>query len=331
MQSKTPSVASGAFGSEFETTFGLHRPKLLRHCYRMLGSFADAEDLVQESLLRAWRARNTYNADAPLINWLMRIATNACLSHLRQKGPRHLPQLDSAAAEPRDAYVSLEVAHWVTPAPDDAVFVGPEDALESRETVALAFVALLQRLPPWQRAVLILTDVMGWSAAEIATTLGHTLPSVTSALHRARDTMSKAPKEPLHQAEPEAVREYLRCWEERDLDGLLARMHADICFSMPPYATWFFGIGAVREFLKGEIFAPFWARGLAARPVHANGQPAAVWYVPIEGLWRPHSIQVVHFEGARAKHVINFIGEAYLAGFRLPTEVAREDVGLSPA
>jgi RNA polymerase sigma-70 factor, ECF subfamily len=312
---------------EFDTALRVHRPQLLRHCYRMLGSFADAEDLVQETLLRAWRGRGSYAADAPLLNWLMRIATNACLTHLARGNPRHLPRLDHPAAQSGAPYESLEIAHWVTPAPDEELFKSPQEALESRETVALAFIALLQRLPPSQRAVLLLKDVMGWSADEIASGLEQSVSSINSALHRARETMAKNTGERLHRPQPEALREYIRCWEERDLDGLLARMHADIAFSMPPYATWFRGTDAVREFLQGPTFAPFWARGLAARETSANGDAALVWYIPgPDGLWRPHSIHVMRFDGPQVRDATNFIGQAYLTGFSLPSDLQRSQV-----
>ena len=294
----------------------------------MLGSFADAEDLVQETLLRAWRARATYSADAPLLNWLMRIATNACLTHLDRRAPRHLPQFDRAAADRDAPFESLEASYWVTPAPDEALFRDPQETLEAREKVALAFIALLQRLPPSQRAVLILKDVVGWSADEIARTLDQTVSSVNSALHRARGSMCATPKQPAEDPPHEVLREYIRCWEEQDLQGLVSCLHADIVFAMPPFTNWFRGAGAIRGFLQSQQFVPFWSRGLAARETHANGRPALVWYTPrSDGVWRPHSIHVMQFEGPLLKEAINFIGGLYLAGFQMPAELLRDPVG----
>ena len=156
-------------------TFAEHRPALLRHCYRMLGSFEEAEDVVQDVLLRAWRSRDSYAGDAPVAHWLMRIATNACLNALTRSRPRALPQLDR---EPDAPLAEREVATWVTPAPDARLFPDPARAAEAREEVALAFIALLQRLPPKQRAVLLLKDVVGWPAEEIASALTLTVSSV---------------------------------------------------------------------------------------------------------------------------------------------------------
>src|SRR5437868_8437591 len=176
--------------AELGDSFAELRPALLRHCYRMLGSFEEAEDVVQDALLRAWRARDTYAGDAPLAHWLMRIATNACLNALTRGRPRALPQLDR---DPDAPLMEHDTAAWVTPAPDARLYPDPARAAEAREQVALAFIALLQRLPPKPRAVLLLKDVVGWSAEEIASALELTLPSVNSALHRARQTVAAWP------------------------------------------------------------------------------------------------------------------------------------------
>ncbi len=166
-----------------------HRPELLRHCYRMMGSWADAEDVAQDALLRAWEARERWTGAGPLGHWLLTIATNTCLNALERRRRLVLPQLERAPAargtpvEPTDAF---EDAGWLTPAPDARLFPDPHEAAERRERVALAFVALLQRLPARQRAALLLKDVVGMSAEEIAAALGLSLASVNSALHRAR-------------------------------------------------------------------------------------------------------------------------------------------------
>src|SRR5215831_14929320 len=198
-------------------TFAEHRPALLRHCYRMLGSFEEAEDLVQDVLLRAWRSRDTYAGDAPLLHWLMRIATNACLNALTRERPRQLPQLDHPKVADGSALHELEAATWVTPAPDARLLpADPARAAELREEVALAFVALLQRLPPKQRAVLLLKDVVGWPAEEIAAALELTASSVNSALHRARQTISGAPRDAHEDPPPDVLAAYVRSWETRD-------------------------------------------------------------------------------------------------------------------
>jgi RNA polymerase sigma-70 factor (ECF subfamily) len=318
------SAGRGAPSAEFREAFAKHRPDLLRHCYRMLGSFADAEDLVQDVLLRAWRARETYAGDAPLPHWLMRIATNTCLSALARGRRRGLPQLERDAAVVGAPFEELEAATWITPAPDAHLFagVGPGEITETREQVALAFIALLQRLPPRQRAALLLKDVVGWPAEEIAEALGITVSSVNSALHRARETLATRPRAPADEPPPDAVRDYLRAWEERDLDGLVSRLRDDVVFAMPPHATWFRGADAVHLFLQTPRFAGFWARGLHARPTRANGLPAAAWYTPAPtGGLRLHSIHVMRFDAGRVAEAINFIGAHYLAGFDLPPEL----------
>lgn len=307
---------------EFREAFARHRPDLLRHCYRMLGAFAEAEDLVQQVLLEAWRARQGYTGQAPLLHWLMRIATNECLNALARRRRRGLPQIDVASAVVGTPIEEREAVSWVTPAPDERLFPTPERAAEAREEVALAFIALLQRLPPRQRAVLLLKDVLGWSAEEIAATLDATVSSVTSALHRARETIA-APPSPAEEPPPEVLRDYVRSWEARDLDGLVALLKKDVIFAMPPHATWFRGADAVRLFVQTPRFAGFWARGLRATLTRANGLPALLWYTPgADGVYRRHSIHVMRFVGGKLAEATNFIGAAYLHGFAGPDELA---------
>ncbi len=300
-------------GSELGEAFAGLRPELLRHCYRMLGSFAEAEDTVQDVLLRAWRSRDTYTGAAPLAHWLMRIATNACLNRLTRERPRALPQLDRSPATAGTAIEELEAATWVTPAPDSQLFLDPAGALEAREEVALAFIALLQRLTPKQRAVLLLKDVVGWPAEEIAAALELTLSAVNSALHRARETLSARARGRVEDPPPDVLDAYVRSWETRDLDALVALLHDDVAFAMPPHATWFRGASAVRAFLQTPRFATFWSRGLRAEPTRANGLPAVIWHVG--GFEGPHSIHVMRFVDGALAEATNFIGAHYLHGF----------------
>jgi RNA polymerase sigma-70 factor (ECF subfamily) len=300
--------------------FAEHRPALLRHCYRMLGSFEEAEDLVQEVLLRAWRSRDTYAGDAPLEHWLMRIATNACLNALTRGRTRALPQLDRSPQAAGTPIEELEAATWVTPAPDARLFADPARAAEAREEVALAFVALLQRLPPKQRAVLLLKDVVGWPAEEIGAALELTISSVNSALHRARETIVARPRAPADDPSPEVLSAYLRSWETRDLDSLVALLRRDVEFAMPPHATWFRGADVVRAFLQTPRFAAFWSSGLRGSQTRANGLPAFVWYSARagDGIYRLHSIHVMRFHDGALAEATNFIGAHYLHGFDLP-------------
>jgi len=311
--------STSAPDSEFVAAFSAHRSELLRHCYRMLGCYAEAEDHVQDTLLRAWRARETYTGDAPLRHWLLRIATNACLNTLDRRRLRRLPQLERTASGAQAALERSEEIEWITPAPDAQLFVSPEEALQAREEIALAFIALLQRLPPKQRAVLLLKDVVGWPSEEIAQALDLSVSSVSSALHRARETLAAAPRPSAVDPPLEVLNDYVRCWEERDLEGLVGRLREDIVFAMPPFASWFQGSEAVRGFLQSPQFAGFWARGLRALRTRANSLPALVWYTPrADGQWRAHSIHVVRFEGTQVAEATNFVGPHYLRGFDLP-------------
>lgn len=308
----------------FTEAFGEHRPALLRHCYRMLGSFEEAEDAVQDVLLRAWRARDTYAGDAPLPHWLMRIATNVCLNILTRDRRRLLPQLDHDPAPVGTPIEELEAATWVTPAPDARMFPDPARAAETREEVALAFIALLQRLPAKQRAVLLLKDVVGWSAGEIASALELTVSSVNSALHRARETVAARPHGPIPDPPPEVLEAYIRSWETRDLESLVALLRKDVVFAMPPHATWFRGAEVVRAFLQTPRFVRFWASGLRVTQTRANGLPALAWYSPRvgDGIYRLQSIHVMRFQDGALAEATNFIGAHYLHGFDLPAVVA---------
>jgi len=316
------SANANASTAELGDTFAELRPALLRHCYRMLGSFEEAEDLVQDVLLRAWRSRETYAGDAPLPHWLMRIATNACLNALTRGRSRQLPQLDHAPVAEGTALRELEAATWVTPAPDARLLPqDPARAAELREEVALAFVALLQRLPPKQRAVLLLKDVVGWPAEEIATALELTVSSVNSALHRARETVAARPRGPIEDPPPEVLSAYVQSWMTRDLDALVALLHKDVIFAMPPHAGWFHGANTVRAFLQSPRFHAFWTSGLRVLPTRANGLPAVAWYSTrdsADGSYRLHSIHLMRFEQGALAEAINFIGPHYLHGFELP-------------
>ena len=310
--------------TDFRQRVAAHRPELFRHCYRMLGSFVDAEDLVQEVLLNAWRAGDGYAGVAPLSHWLMRIATNACLDELarRRRERRSLPQLESASTPGTGPIEEGEAAAWLTPAPDDSLFQGPVRALETRESVALAFLALLQRLPPKQRAVLLLKDVVGWSAAEVASALQLSLSSVNSALHRARQTIASPALPRSSEPTPELLQKYVRCWEARDIDAMLSLLRHDIVFAMPPFATWFSGLGAVEAFLRGPVLGERWAPGFRTLPTRANGAPALAFYRGTASGYRASSLQILRFVEDRVAEIVAFIGSEYLRGFDLPAEVA---------
>jgi RNA polymerase sigma-70 factor (ECF subfamily) len=288
----------------------------------MLGSYADAEDLVQEVLLRAWRSRDTYAGDAPVDHWLFRIATNACLNELASRKRRGLPQVDRAPARPTDPLEEIDAADWLTPAPDARLFAGPARALEMRESVALAFLALLQQLPPRQRAVLLLKDVVGWPAEEIAAALELTLGSVNSALHRARETVATRTLAHSDDPAPELLGAYVRSWEAHDIEGLVSLLRDDVVFAMPPYANWLRGAAAVAQFAERPPLSASWAKGFRCVETRANGQTALVFYRPAGGVYRPSDLHLVRFVEGRIAEAITFFGTACLRGFDVPDHVS---------
>jgi RNA polymerase sigma-70 factor, ECF subfamily len=307
---------------DFQQRLSAHRADLLRHCYRMLGSFADAEDIVQDVLLNAWNARDSYAGDAPLEHWLYRIATNACLNELARRRRRGLPQIDrepSAAPEPLE---EREAAEWLTPAPDSRLLGSPWRILETRESVALAFLALLQRLPPRQRAVLLLKDVVGWRAEEIATALELSLGSVNSALHRARQAIASQPPAAAEDPSPDVLRAYVRSWEEHDVESLVALLRHDVVFAMPPHATWFRGAATVERFLRSPRFSTHWDAGFRVVATRANAQLAFAFYRRGALDFRPSSLQLVRFVEGLVTEVVSFIGPGYHRGFELPDRIA---------
>lgn len=300
---------------DLHTALTTHRPALLRHCYRMLGSFAEAEDLVQDTVEKAWKARETYEGTAPVERWLYAIATNGCLNVLAQRRRRALPQLEQDPAGDDYSFGETEAERWVTPAPDSRLFPDASEVTEARETVALAFIALLQRVPARQRAALLLKDVLGWSADEIADALGLSVPSVNSAIHRAREGVARVPEqadEPL----PETVRAFVRAWETRDLDALVALLRRDVVLAMPPHALWFRGVDAIVGFLRTPGFSAFWSSVERLQVTRANGLPAVVFHRTLSGGQSSrHSVMVVRFEGERVAEMTTFIGPDLLRAF----------------
>ncbi len=297
-----------------------HRPEVLRHCYRMMGCFAEAEDLAQDALMRAWEARESWKGQGPFRHWLLTIATNACLNALSRRRRLALPQTERAPAPPGTPPEELEASRWLTPAPDARLFPDPHQAAERRESVALAFLALIQRLPPRQRAVLLLKDVVGMSVDEIAAALELSTSSVASALHRARQAAGEPP--PADEPVPEVLRAYVRSWEERDLDRLTALLREDVILAMPPHAVWFSGVTAVQAFLRTPRFQAFWSAGLEVAVTRANGLPALGFYSALHG-GRLHSLGVTRFSGGRVAEMTVFIGPRFLFGFHLPGSTER--------
>ena len=304
------------------------RRELLAHCYRMLGSVHEAEDLVQETYLRAWRAYPGFDDErASLRTWLYRIATNACLTALKSRGRRPLPSgLGGPADDPRQPLQRLPEVPWLEPLPDAMLDPAPDDPaaiVASRAGVRLAFVAALQYLPARQRAVLILRDVLAWRAAEVADLLGTTTAAVNSALQRARAQLAAvAPAEdevtePDEAGRRELLDRYVAAFTNGDISRLGQLLADDVVLDMPPYLTWFRGRDAVTGFLAGKIPPVYRARRLIR--TSANGQPALASYRPLaDGLFHAHAVHVLTVSAAGIERITAFLDPGLLAVFGLP-------------
>jgi RNA polymerase sigma-70 factor (ECF subfamily) len=307
-----------------------HRPALTGHCYRMLGSAFDADDAVQETLIRAWRGRDQFDGRASIKTWLYRIATNVCLDELKYRGRRARPIEEGS---PSSGTPSMEVlihrhsTDWVEPILDARVLPSEADPAECamlRQSVRLAFVAALQTLAPKQRAVLLLIEVLGYSAAEVAEMLETSIPSVNSALQRARATLARRnDEEPgeLSEAQQVMLSRYVAAFEQYDVDRLTALMHDDVTFCMPPYSLWLQGPAEVRTWMLGLGSG---CRGSRLLSMAACGWPAFAQYRPNpEGGHKAWALVVLELSGDRIAGVNTFLDTASLfPRFGLPLFLA---------
>jgi RNA polymerase sigma-70 factor, ECF subfamily len=319
-----------AFGALVEP----HRRELQAHAYRMLGSVQEAEDLVQDTFLRAWQRRETYAGRAPLRAWLYRIATNLCLDRLdqRQQPGRTLPQARQGPAGGSDPLppAILEPV-WLEPYPDELLApddVNPESRYALSESVTLAFMTSLQLLPARQRAVLILRDVLDWPASEAADLLDLSVPAVKSALHRARTTLSahydtvqfeRLSLNGLDANRQQQLDRYARAWEMADVDGLAALLKADATFSMPPNPLWVRGVDDIRALVGRAIFGGQVGRWRLV-PTRANGEAGFGLYRinDQDGVYHAYGVQVVSFDGDRIAAMTTFRVPALVKYFHLP-------------
>ncbi len=308
-------TATPAFG-ELEQ----HRRELTAYCYRMLGSPFEAEDAVQDTLLRAWKSIDRFEGRSALRSWLYRIATNVCLDMLGGRERRARPMDLGPSGEPvAENLRELSEVTWIEPTPD------PAEATVERETIRLAFVAALQHLPPRQRAVLILREVLHWQASEVAELLDTSVASVNSALQRARATLSDAdvhdstPK--LEEADRELLERYVEAFERYDVNALTELIHEDATQSMPPYDLWLTG--------RDDIFAWWWGPGIGCKDsrviptVAANGSPAFGQYKPSpDGGYEPWALQVLELSGGRIVELTFFLStEKLFPLFGLPARL----------
>jgi RNA polymerase sigma-70 factor, ECF subfamily len=311
--------------SAYERLIEPHRGELHAHCYRMLGSVHDAEDALQEALVRAWRGIDRFEGRSSLRSWLYRIATNTCLDAVTKRKRRVLPIDYGPAADPHQGPGEPIVESvWIEPIDDERLgfeggYASPEARYEQREAVELAFIAALQLLPANQRAVLILREVLGFSAAEVAEQLETTVAAVNSALQRARKTISdRIPDESQQQALRELgderlrelVERYADAWERNDVDTVVEMLAEDAAFTMPPLATWFGGRDEIATFLIGSPMSGQW-RWRTVR-TRANGQAALAFYAWDDGeqAFLPFALNVLTFRGEQIAEVDAFIGRA---------------------
>jgi len=316
--------------AEMEALLEQHRAELTAYAYRMLGSAFEAEDAVQETMLRAWRSFDGFEGRAALRSWLYRIATNVCLDMLGARERRARP-MDLGPASSADSPLGelLPEVTWIEPIPDGRVIPSdgdPAELAESRETIRLAFVAALQHLPPRQRAVLILREVLRWKATEVAELLETTVPSVNSALQRARSALSAIDSSStaasnMDEGQRALLDRYVDAFERYDMDSLTSLLHEDVRWNMPPYELWLQTHEDVRKWCLGPGIG---CRDSRLIPTVANGSPAFAQYKPSDspGIREPWSLQVLEISGDRISGITFFLDTArWFPLFGLPARL----------
>jgi RNA polymerase sigma-70 factor, ECF subfamily len=311
-----------------------YRGELLAHCYRMLGSVHDAEDLVQETYLRAWRAYDKFEGRSSLRTWLYRIATSACLTALESRNRRPLPTGLGGPSDPNAELVENHEVPWLEPVPDakvGATASDPASVVTSKESIRLALIAALQHLPARQRAVLILRDVLKWRAAEVADLLETTTTAINSILQRARSQLDKAGlsedvvAEPATQDQRDLLDRYAKAFEDYDVNAIVELFTKDAVMEMPPFLSWFKGPEDIGGLIRNHCPAER-ANDQILVPIEANGQPAfGLYMLDDDGVHRAFQIQVLELtpEG-KVSHVVVFFDTSLFADFGLP-EIAPDE------
>jgi RNA polymerase sigma-70 factor (ECF subfamily) len=330
----TPSASLGAGDARPRPDdLEAYRRDLTGYCYRMLGSGFEAEDAVQETMLRAWRSIEGFEGRSALRSWLYRIATNVCVDMLREPQRRARP-VDLGPPSTADGPLGPAVPEhaWVMPVADAAVLSGegdPAELLAAKESIRLAFVAALQHLPPRQRAVLILREVLRWQASEVAGLLDTSVPSVNSALQRARATLTArgvagggpeaagTPSQAADEQQEGLLARYVDAWERYDIGSLVSLLHEDATQTMPPYELWLVGAQEIGRWLLGPGAGCRGGRLLATR---ANGCPAfGIYRISGPHTHAPFALQIVEIEGDRISGLHNFLYPELFPAFGLPT------------
>ncbi|ALG07079.1 sigma-70 family RNA polymerase sigma factor [Kibdelosporangium phytohabitans] len=303
-----------------------YRRELTAHCYRMLGSVHDAEDLVQETYLRAWKAYDKFENRSSLRTWLYRIATNVCLTALDGRERRPLPAgLGNPDSDPSDPLTEQNEVPWLEPFPDSG---DPASIVAAKENVRLALIAALQHLPPRQRAVLILRDVLKWRAAEVAEALGTTTAAVNSVLQRARAQLDQvAPSadevtEPAEAGQRELLAKYVAAFETKNVPEIVALFTKDAVFDMPPFAAWYRGRENIGRHLRDSC--PVGPGEMRLIPVSANGQPGFGTYWMRDGVAKPFNLVVLTLSKDGITHSTSFFDTTLFEKFGLPLELTDE-------
>jgi RNA polymerase sigma-70 factor (ECF subfamily) len=314
---------------EFTSLTDHFRGELLAHCYRMLGSAEEAEDVVQETYLRAWRSFDGFEGRSSVRTWLYRIATNACLTAIQRRGRRALPSgLGAPGNDPEGPVAAAPEVPWLTPLPDTLLVAAdgdPAAAAAARAGVRLAFVAALQYLSARQRAVLILRDVLDWPAARVAELLGTTTTAVNSGLRRARAQLAQAPPaedevtEPADPDQRAVLDRFAAAFENADTSALAELLREDVAFEMPPMLTWFAGRQTVLRFAASQLFAV--PERFRMVPVTANGQPALAAYMRgHDGAYRAHAVLVPTITRTGIARIVSFGDPGLFPAFGLAPE-----------
>ncbi len=310
-------AARGGDQEAFAQLIDPYRKQILVHCYRILGSFEDAEDMLQETLVRVWKRLDSFEGRSSLRTWLYKVATNACLDALDSRRVRGLSKELYPRGDPtRELPPPSTEVIWVEPFPDEYIDgqpnMYPEARYEVRESITLAFVATLQKLPGRQRASLLLCDVLGWSANEAAEILDTTTAAVNSALQRARETMKQGERQTrparLNEQLSALLARYVSAWEAADSAALVAVLREDVALTMPPVPVWFGGRLDVQTFLEGVLFKMFDPFRVRLLPVHLNGSPAfAVYQMDAQGTYRAAALHILTIEHGAISEINDFL------------------------